>query len=485
MTEQLLIGVTILATGAIGAAVFLGWLAKQRRSEVQAQQTENRTLESAHTKLFSFLHQMSSLVEAESRASSNLYRFITERAIEVLGADGGAIYAIGKNQKELVPRHLSDHWACMVELNEQQLESYAGDSKKLLSSLRLLSLSVQQSFLGQLFQKGETHFIKSLDEEVGLSSTKALRQAGSSAWVGVLTSGRVKLGVLVLTFSGQRQARKSHELNIFKTLTEQSAFTIRNAQLNEEAHRGRLAEQDIENAREAQRVLMPDSDPVLNGFVICGKNQAARLLSGDFYDYVWPDENHFGAVIADVSGKGFPAALVAASARSAVEAHALGKLSPTEALVAVNRQVYDDIREDMFVTMSYFIVHQGQPHVTLCRAGHTPPLLWRAATGEIEVIQAKGISVGFDRGPLFERRTSDHAFTMEPGDCLLLYTDGVNEATRDEDEEFGEERISTVLKTAGPLGAKAVVQQMLDAVKQFMGEGPSSDDITILVLQKT
>jgi sigma-B regulation protein RsbU (phosphoserine phosphatase) len=485
MTEHLLIWVTILAAGAFSAAVLMGWLVIQRSTQIKQQLSENRSLESAHTKLFSFMHQMSSLAEVESRASTQLYRFITERAIEVLDADGGAIYAIDKTQKELVPRHISDTWACMVELTDEQQQSIAGGGIKLLSILRLLSVPLQQSFLGQLFQKGEIQFLKSLDEQAQLCSTQAQRTSGSSAWVGVLTSGRMKLGLLVLTFKSAQHVRKVYEMNIFKTLTEQAAFTIRNALLNEEARRGRLAEQDIENAGEAQRVLMPDSDPVLDGFVICGKNQAARLLSGDFYDYVWPDENHFGAVIADVSGKGFPAALVAASVRSALKAHALGKLSPTEALRAVNRQVYDDIREDMFVTISYLIVHQGQPHVTLCRAGHTPPLLWRAATGQVELLEAKGISVGFDRGPLFDRRTADFAFTMQLGDCLLLYTDGVNEATRDEDEEFGEERITTVLKTAGPLGAKAVVQQMQDAVKQFMGDRPSSDDITIMVLQKT
>jgi phosphoserine phosphatase RsbU/P len=137
------------------------------------------------------------------------------------------------------------------------------------------------------------------------------------------------------------------------------------------------------------------------------------------------------------------------------------------------------------VTMSYFILKKGESKVTLCRAGHTPALLWSAATGSIQKVECRGISIGIDRGPVFEKRTCEVEFEMSPGDCLVLYTDGVNEAMKEDEEEFGDERLWEVIARSAPNGAKAVLADLLSAVDAFMGGKDRSDDITVLVLQKT
>jgi phosphoserine phosphatase RsbU/P len=384
----------------------------------------------------------------------------------------------------LVPRCLTDDCSFLVEMSEEYVERLGGERERLLQELRIMPVGQEGTFLGRALRLEVPVHMSSLAEEPMMQRTALLETGGTSMVVAPLMAGGKRLGVLVLTLAAQERPG-DHDWEVFTTLAEQSGSAVLNGQLHEDARKGRMAEMDLRDAQEVQRVLQPDGDPEVEGYVVCGKNRAARHLSGDFYDYVWPDGDHFGGVIADVSGKGLPAALVAASARSAVEAHALNRLQPKDTLVAVNSQIYDDIREDIFVTMSYFIVKLGEPRVKLCRAGHTPALLWVAATGEIRPIDCKGISIGIDRGPVFAKRTCEVEFEMAAGDCLVLYTDGVNEAMKEDEVEFGDDRLWEVIQASAVDGAAAVVVALLGAVDEFMGGKDRSDDITVMVLQKT
>ena len=210
----------------------------------------------------------------------------------------------------------------------------------------------------------------------------------------------------------------------------------------------------------------------------------ARLVSGDYYDFVPVGGTHIGVAIADVCGKGIPAALITAMCRSVLRSNARETLSPSTVLAAVNRNLFPDIREDMFITVSYAVLAEDGSSLSLARAGHTPPLVWRKGTGKVDVISAPGVAVGVDKGSVFERITKDVPIPMESGDVLLLYTDGVNEAVDHKELEFGEERIKTIFALAAPNGAEAVVSSLCDAVRKFIGGEPQSDDITLVVVRK-
>ena len=181
----------------------------------------------------------------------------------------------------------------------------------------------------------------------------------------------------------------------------------------------------------------------------------------------------------------WPAALITVMCRTLLRSAALGAESPTAALAALNRIIAPDMREDMFITMTYLTLESGRPTVTLSRAGHTDALLWRQATGKVEAIRPPGLGVGIDTGSVFERVTKDFTFDMATGDCLLLYTDGVNEALTLEGDEFGEARIESALIRYAPQGPNAVVDGLIAEVDAFLGGKRSHDDITLIALQKT
>ncbi len=276
-----------------------------------------------------------------------------------------------------------------------------------------------------------------------------------------------------------------NDLEVFQALVEQSAFALHNAMAHQAASEKLQMDAELHRASEIQRILLPEADPVVPGFAIAGRNIAARVLSGDFYDYVSLGKDRWGACIADVSGKGTPAALISAMARSVLHCHAGNASSPAAALAAVNRQLCPDIREDMFVSMIYLVLEANASEITFARAGHTLPLLWRKSTGEVEELKSGGLAVGIDKGAVFERVTKNVTFTMEVGDCLLLYTDGVNEALDGKGLEFGEKRIYKNLAAHAPNGPEAVIDHLIQDVEKFLGGRRSHDDITLIAVQKT
>src|SRR5204862_4980172 len=151
-------------------------------------------------------------------------------------------------------------------------------------------------------------------------------------------------------------------------------------------------------------------------------NCPALQVICDYFDYTRVDEHRLGVAIADVSGKGVPASLIMAICRSVLRSQAPQNPSPADVLKAVNRQLYPDIKEDMFISMAYLVVDFSVGSITLARAGHDAPLLYRRAQQTVEFIKSPGMVVGIDSGSVFDRITSDFVISLEQDDCLVLYT---------------------------------------------------------------
>jgi phosphoserine phosphatase RsbU/P len=250
-----------------------------------------------------------------------------------------------------VPRHCSDECAPLIDLTQEMVAQGRAQPGSLLSTLRLHAPPAANGVLGAVLRDGKPELVPDLGLDKRITSSANECQSGHSAMVGVLQSGRRKLGVFAVTRPNTAPPFTSNDFDVFSSLVEQAAFALAHAQAREEAQTKHQIEAELQNASEVQRILLPENDPPIDGWVIAGRNRAARILSGDFYDYLSPDAQRFGVVIADVSGKGLPAALVAATTRSALQAHAQTQPSPALVLNAVNRQLAPDIRQDMFVSM--------------------------------------------------------------------------------------------------------------------------------------
>jgi sigma-B regulation protein RsbU (phosphoserine phosphatase) len=272
--------------------------------------------------------------------------------------------------------------------------------------------------------------------------------------------------------------------NTFKALAEQSAFSLFDAFLHHEATEKRQIEKDLHVATEVQRILLPSESPVIEGFDLSGTNLPARWVSGDYFDYIPLDADRWGVVIADVSGKGIPAALMMAMTRTALRLLATGGLPPAEVIHQLNAQLYPDIREDMFISLAFVVIDRRSKEVKLVRAGHDAPLVYRAADRSVTRVNPPGMAVGIDSGGAFNRVTNEFSLVLEPGDCLILYTDGVTEAQDRNGDEFGLEAMIRSVQASASEGAAGIVQRVTSDVKAFIGDQPQHDDITLISILK-
>src|SRR5207245_9007367 len=177
---------------------------------------------------------------------------------------------------------------------------------------------------------------------------------------------------------------------------------------------------DLEIWRVIQRILLPAEAPAVNGFEISGINVPARQVSGDYFDYIKVDDQRLGVAIADVSGKGVPASLIMAICRSVLRSQAAQNPSPADVLQKVNRQLYPDIKEDMFISMAYLLLDHAHDGVILSRAGHDAPLLYKSSSQTVTSLKPPGTVLGIDSGKVFDRFTRDVDVALERDDWLLL-----------------------------------------------------------------
>ncbi|WP_420609677.1 PP2C family protein-serine/threonine phosphatase [Candidatus Poriferisodalis sp.] len=241
---------------------------------------------------------------------------------------------------------------------------------------------------------------------------------------------------------------------------------------------------ELDIATNVQQSILPSDFPATSKFEISANMVAARNVGGDFYDYVNAPDDRMFATVADVSDKGIPAALFMMSSRTALKGAAIGTGSPREALIEANRVLQADNPTLMFVTviMAVYDPHSGE--VTYSSAGHDPPVVVRA-DGHAEQLPAMGgIALGIAPEDIFVKNLTEHTITLEPGETLLLYTDGVSEAMNVYHEEFGIAQILTLFEGNPPNNADEAMKTVFDAVTEFAGEAPASDDITCLTLHR-
>ena len=445
-------------------------------------QSEREDLLGEESRIFTFLHEIgASLSHAQSLRG--LHEEIARGVSRVVDADGGALYLLDSRQgTHLVPAGLMESAAPLIEVPDEFADQ--PNSRSLHSFLQMRSVPHGEGILGKVFEaQGPIHFGK-LEQWPQLFQKLRPWQATQYVMAAPLSIGNRRMGVLAVTRSPEHGPFTAHAFEVFRSASEQGAFALANATIQQEAMDKRRMEDELRSASEVQRILLPQSAPEMGDYLIAASNLPAKVLSGDYYDFIPLDENHMGLVIADVSGKGFPASLVMATCRALLRGLAAGELSPTATLTKVNRMLFGDIREDMFISLAYCVLDRHVPRITLSRAGHDAPLHFSKRTGSITTLKPPGLALGIDSGRVFERITKDFTFDMEPGDCLLLYTDGVNEAVDDAGDEFGLERLHDVFRAAAPSGADAVLAAFRKALVEFVGGSPQSDDITIIAVEK-
>ena len=466
-----------LALFAVAAGSFI-YVYQRQREMIVALRRAREKIQLEETRVFDFLHGLGAALSDTSRPD-DLHMLIVEGALRILGAHGGALYLMDHASETLRPVFSTRNCPPFFEVPEA-VKNEPGFSWS--AYLQFHSVGRDEGTLGAIWRDKEPLLLRGEDSR--LAALRAGPLKVTSAMLCPLQYGEQNLGVLAIARGPESEAFQSAEFQIFKAIAEQSAFALYNAIIFSEAAEKRRLDQDLAVAHEIQRILLPSKPPDLEGFQIAGINIPAQQVSGDYYDYIHVDEKHCGIAIADVSGKGVPASLIMAMCRSVLRSRAAGQLSPSEALRVVNAQLFPDIKEDMFISMAYAILQSGNPTLTLSRAGHDAPLLYTARDRSLVKINPPGMALGIDSGGVFNRVISDFSLTLEPDDCLVLYTDGVTEALDAAGEEFGMTNVIKAIQASATDGAAGIITKITDDLRAFVGNHPQHDDITLLVIRK-
>jgi len=269
---------------------------------------------------------------------------------------------------------------------------------------------------------------------------------------------------------------------LLEALCIQAGVAIVRARLTEAFLEKQRIEESLKLAADIQMGMLPSTFPAFperNDFDLFAGIIPAKEVGGDFYDFFLIDKKHLCFVIGDVSGKGIPAALFMALTKTQIKASSSRRRTPGDVLFRANNDLCHENESGMFCTLFYGIMNMETGEVTYANAGHNPPYIINKSGEPVQIETTGGIALGVMEEMEFESAT----FTASKGDSIFLYTDGVNEAMNEADEEYSYERLEDYLKENSTGSITDMVNKNLESVKEFAGSAPQSDDITVLALR--
>jgi phosphoserine phosphatase RsbU/P len=438
--------------------------------------------------LLNFLHDLG-LSATPEISSHQLHRRCVRGLMTVLQSDSGALYLHQPQRRSLSPAWLSSTSPPLFELSATEIELWKKQPKAFRRQWHQRPMPDHEGLLGEVFSQQRTWRSNDLRLHPSFQKISSpLSPTPIPTLIAPLISGQKNLGLIVLTrHPGAEPFAPSSETTL-RILAEQVAFALTNVTAQNDALAKRKIEEELTRASEIQRILLPQNPPAIDGYSLAASCQPATVVSGDYYDFIPVDADHWGLVIADVSGKGIGASLVMATCRSLLRALAPGELSPAATLSKVNRLLFSDIREDMFVSLAYLIFHPTSGTLTLARAGHDPLYLYRADSQQIETLAPPGLALGIDRGPVFDVITKDATLHLNHGDTLLCYTDGATEALDPTgNDEYTPEKLQHTFLTlaqSSHTDAPCILTSLQKSLSEFISTGRQYDDISFVILRR-
>ncbi|TKJ35090.1 hypothetical protein CEE39_01380 [bacterium (candidate division B38) B3_B38] len=265
---------------------------------------------------------------------------------------------------------------------------------------------------------------------------------------------------------------------LLSSFANQAAVALENARLYKESLEKERMEKELELAATIQRNLLPLKTPEIEGFDISALNTPCRQVGGDYYDFIELNPDHFGIAIADVSGKGTPAALLVSALHGTLHAYSEENYSLPQLMSRIARAIYRSSLAEGFITFFYGILDPKKRTLTSVNAGHNYPILLRA-DDKIHNLREGGLCLGIMEESTYQQEST----TLQKGDILVMYTDGLTEAMNPQEDEFGTQRLEEVVQKNRHLPASDIIEAVIQQLKSWSRGIPPFDDLTLVLLK--
>ncbi len=430
-----------------------------QQTAVNLQNIELIEAKQAESVISNLLLQITKLF-AVSKSLPEALEGITHLLLKAVNAEQIALIRFDSAKDEAILRHLT--------------RRQDGPS---LETVKRLPLSEVAKALEGLGQAGFLVFPGDLLADIGFTEPAVEKQNLTSLCFPLTVPGGMQ--GLLIALETNRPGR-SRRADLLREASLQIASGIQNLIMQTMQYKQTLIDRELQLARQIQKTFLPEKLPLLAGYDLAAEWQTASQVGGDFYDAFELSPDRFGLVIADVSDKGLPASMFMTVSRTLIRAMSQENASPARTLEKVNHILQIDSSDGFFVTVFYAIVELGSGKVTYCIAGHNPPYLLRPGKGRVEPLGKGGIALGM----LDPIQLKDRELLLEPGDALVLFTDGITETFSPDGEGYGELRLQARLEALLGETARGIIDGIGQSLDSFRAGKALDDDYTLLVIRR-
>jgi serine phosphatase RsbU (regulator of sigma subunit) len=288
------------------------------------------------------------------------------------------------------------------------------------------------------------------------------------------------IGLIYVDAAGLLQTFTKDHLSLLTVMANIAAIRIEQARLLEVERVKRIQEHELSQAAEIQAQLLPSAPPEMPGIELCGRNLPCRTVGGDYFDYFKYPDGRLALLVGDVSGKGMPAALLMSSLQARLQVLSEAAPPPASLVTRLNAGLTAKCPGNRFVTFFFSVLDPETGELEYCNAGHNPPMLIRS-DGSIETLETGGMVLGLVGVARYEEGRAK----LEKGDVLVLYSDGVTEATPlGSEDEFGEERLAAAVRAGGDKAVQSVIDDVIRQLRGWSAGAPFADDVTLVVVRR-
>ena len=478
----------LFISGMIIGISFYFFQRRESRKFAASLKDKNARLEQEKKIVVEFMHNLAVAI-GEGVPRKELYQRIAHTAVITTGAMSACIYEKTKSGR-LQGVAVEGLFPPQRAIKQSKLKEGESRARFLETILTSETLEEGEGIVGQVAKTGKPVLVEdaNLDPRVVLHKDDSLKSK-SLVYAPLIHDDRC-YGVLVVANPTNGSSFSQMDFSLISSLAEQAALAIKNSDaMNLRLEKSRI-DSDLHLASEVQELFLTQQFPAYKGIELDAQYLPSAQVGGDFYDFYKLSSTKFGVCIADVSGKGVPASLLMAICQTNLRHFVHKSSQPSVILKNLNQQLEQRIRQDMFITLFFAIVDTKNKKITYSRAGHEPGLILKAKTDDkegssVEELHGGGMAVGMVPCEIFDEMIEDHETNFENGDCLILYTDGVTEATNDEGLEFGIKNLENFVSTNSDLSPKKINRKLISKLDSFSSKQFERDDITLLTIKKT